>query len=371
MISVLPSISVPMPSVATSPPFSPPNAAFRELLEHVRVEVNERLLRLFRQREEEARSHGADVGAMVSAVRDLILRGGKRFRPALVQAAMMACGGSHEDAAMQVGVALELLQGYMLIHDDWMDGDFLRRGGPTVHTMLTQHHGNSQIGEASAILAGDYTSALALDEMTRLPLPAEQVLEAIRLFGQVQQDAVFGQQLDISGRAEDVERMHDLKTGSYTVRGPLLLGAVIAGAPEVARVGLRAFAAPLGVAFQLRDDLLGVFGKSEETGKPRGSDLTAGKRTSLVAAGRERLHGEDRAALERVFGNAEAPREEVERVIEALDHAGARAAVEAQLVKLSQRAIQELAASAPPQGWNAGGEELLRGAATALVVRSA
>src|SRR5690606_34900161 len=118
--------------------------------------------------------------------------------------------------------------------------------------------------------------------------------------------AIAGQQLDIVGKARDPELTYELKTASYTVRGPLLMGAELAGANKPTRVALDQFSRPAGIAFQLRDDLIGVFGDARSTGKPRGSDLKAGKNTSLVKAGLQLTSPRDRDKLLKVLGNSRA-----------------------------------------------------------------
>ncbi len=179
------------------------------------------------------------------------------------------------------------------------------------------------------------------------------------------EDVVVGQQIDMLGRAEDVEAMHALKTGSYTVRGPLSLGATLAGAPAEAGAALERFAAPLGIAFQLRDDLLGTFGATAETGKPVGNDLRAGKRTAVLAEamdGGARLDPGQRAAVDRVFGRAAATDAEVVAAAAALEACGARAAVTARLAQLCSEAeaiARDLPLAAPAPA-------LLAGAAAAL-----
>src|SRR5262249_26685166 len=169
-------------------------------------------------------------------------------------------------------------------------------------------------GDAAAILAGDHASALAQQALFAVPRPAERVLEAARLFACIQEDVILGQLLDLRGASgSSVEAMHDLKPGSYTVRGPLCLGAVLAGAPESVQEGLVRFAAPLGVAFQLRDDLLGTFGDPRETGKPAGNDVRCGKHTALVAE----LRGDPEAGglMKRAFGVKDAAQADVDALV--------------------------------------------------------
>src|SRR5690606_31258676 len=141
------------------------------------------------------------------------------------------------------------------------------------------------------------------------------------------------------GKTKDPELTYRLKTASYTVRGPLLLGAELAGAKASTKAALDAYSLPAGVAFQLRDDLIGVFSPAKTTGKPQGSDLTEGKNTTLVREGRHRLDDKGRARLEKVLGNRKATRAQVTRVIQDLEACGAKGAVEARIEALSSEAI--------------------------------
>ena len=141
-----------------------PANPFVALLPAVRKDIDARLHGLLDAKLDSARQHGAEVTELVSALRSLCMRGGKRLRPALLAAGFRAVSTSADlDPALEAGVALELLQAYFLIHDDWMDQDDVRRGGPSVHAHLTQRFRSQRLGAASAILAGDYAVALATD----------------------------------------------------------------------------------------------------------------------------------------------------------------------------------------------------------------
>lgn len=320
---------------------------FAAVLARVRAAVEERLASLWADRLASLRRHGAEVTAMVDAARDLTLRGGKRYRAALLAAAYAgAAPGAPLEPALQAGVALELLQTYLLIQDDWMDRDDTRRGGPSVHAALAARLGGEHLGAASALLASDLAWNLAFEVLASIDLPAPRVVAVIRLFTRIHEDVIVGQQIDLMGRAEDVEAMHALKTGSYTVRGPLLLGAALAGAPAATLDALERYAAPIGVAFQLRDDLLGAFGLPEETGKPVGNDLRAGKRTAVLAEAEGRLSDAQRAALGRAFRRADATHDDVAAATAALEACGARAAVTDRLARLCREA-ESLAAGLP------------------------
>jgi len=153
---------------------------------------------------------------------------------------------------------------------------------------------------------------------------------------------------------------YTLKTSSYTVRGPLLLGAALAGAPAATRAALERHARPLGIAFQLRDDLLGAFGDPAVTGKPVGADLRRGKRTALVVEMEKDPHGSH--LLERVLGVNDAPEEEVLAVGRRMVESGARARVEARVTALLDEAMGALDDQAVPPALC----HVLTGAAVAL-----
>jgi geranylgeranyl diphosphate synthase, type I len=259
----------------------------------------------------------APLHATFEAVRSLALRGGKRWRAALAQLAYEAFASASPhtpatgkplrgDPGVVAGVALELLQTYLLIHDDWMDQDDVRRGAPSVHVELGKcfpllsrptRPGAAPVpsrgvalGDAAAILAGDFACALAQSALLDAPVASTELVGALSVLARMQRDVVLGQTLDVLAPLPEcdpwghIEQVYTWKTGSYTVDGPLSLGAALGGATSAQLASLRAFAHPVGIAFQMADDLLGTFGDPAETGKSQGGDLREGKRTSIVAA---------------------------------------------------------------------------------------
>lgn len=342
---------------------TPAARAFLKFLAELRPTVEAGLTARWDAKLAEVARYGREVTGMVAEARSLTLRGGKRLRAGLVVAAYLGVApGAPLDPAVDAAVSLELLQTYLLIQDDWIDEDPTRRGGPSVHAALGEALGDARLGAVSAVLASDYTWGLALGVLAAAPAAPAAVTAAIRALCAIHADVVVGQHLDTLGRAEDVEQMHALKTGSYTVRGPLRLGATLAGAPAEALDALDRYAAPLGVAFQLRDDLLGTFGSEAETGKPVGNDLRAGKRTAVVAAAEGRLDEAGRRALAGALGQREASAEAVAEATLALSSCGARRAVEDRLAALCDEG--EALAAALPLSTRA--RELLVGAAAAL-----
>jgi geranylgeranyl diphosphate synthase type I len=353
-------------SDSASERYAAPNR-FLALLSSVQGEVDQRLAAYLDERIQSSRRLAPEVGLMVQALSDLCRRGGKRLRPALLVTGYRAAAPkSALSLALDAGVALELLQAYFLIHDDWMDGDATRRGGPTVHAFLTRRLKSEHKGAASAILAGDYAAALALEVLAELPIPRDRAGSAFTAFAEMQLAAVAGQQIDLVARAADIEAGYALKTGSYTVNGPLKLGAILAGGSARTLRTLEQVAAPLGVGFQLRDDLLSAFGDPARTGKPLGNDLRAGKRTLLLIEALKRARGADRALLARVVGNPKAKEPDLRRALAVIDACGARAAIEARVLVLSQRALAALGSGITPEG-----AALLSGAIQALTERRA
>jgi geranylgeranyl diphosphate synthase, type I len=339
---------------------------FGVLLPTVRRDIDARLSGFFDAQIDAARAFGEPVVHLTESVRDLCLRGGKRLRAALVVAGYQAASPVADiEPALDAGLALELLHGYFLVHDDWMDQDSMRRGGPSVHTALAGRYASEHLGAAAAVLGGDLLVALATDLISRVDVPPRRLPHVFTTFSEMQIHAVAGQQLDLIKGDRDPERTYELKTGSYTVRGPLVLGAHLAGAPTRLVSALDRFAMPIGVAFQHRDDLLGAFADPEQTGKPRGSDLKAGKHTALYAHGVQLSGKADRGKLARVFGNARASERQLAEALSILDASGARATVEARISELVERGFAALRTPAVPED----ARRLLEGAAEALVFR--
>jgi geranylgeranyl diphosphate synthase type I len=309
-------------------------AAFESFVARVRGPLERGLASWLEARISEASRRGADVEVVADAVRQLVLRGGKRMRAVLLAAAYEACGGDGgADAVLMAGASLELLQAYLLVHDDWMDGDEERRGGPSVPAMMRARW--MAHADAASILAGDLACAWAQKALLEVPLAPALVLAAARELAHMQDEVIAGQVLDVRGAAataREVESVHVLKTASYSVRGPVLVGARLAGSGEPQVAALAAYAEPLGVAFQMRDDVLGVFGDARAMGKPAGTDLREGKRTALVVEAMRDARAAER--LQRVLGRADAGDDAVAAALGAIEACGARARVEERIAAL-------------------------------------
>lgn len=316
---------------------------------------------------------GADADRLVEAVEQM-LAGGKRLRAAFCYWSWRAHGGDPRDAAgaravLHVGAALELFQAAALFHDDVMDDSDTRRGHPAAHRVFTDLHRRSgwvgdpdRFGASAAILLGDLTLVASDQEFTRalVDVPRAAAERARDVFDLMRTEVTVGQYLDVLAQAMpwgedpavDEARAREViraKAARYSVEHPIALGAVLAGAGPEALAATEAFGLPLGEAFQLRDDLLGVFGDPGTTGKPAGDDLREGKRTVLVA----RAMGRAAAAGDRVttdllrerLGRRDLDDAAVQEVARAIDRTGAPDDVEALIADLSERAFASLAAA--------------------------
>lgn len=326
--------------------------AFSDFLGAVKRAVEVRLVELLDARAEARANAGPEARTVLENARDLTLRGGKRYRAGMLAATYFAVASQRgavdvtklDDVVLGGGVALELLQSYLLVQDDWMDGDVERRGGPSAHVALAKSLGGAHQGACAAIMAGDFLFGLAIEALTKVPAPAARVVEALQFFTRVHEDVVVGQVLDTVAKNADIEVLHDLKTGSYTVRGPVLLGALLAGATPEDVARLTAYAEPIGVAFQLRDDLIGVFGTEAEAGRPAASDLRSAKNTAVMREAFPRLSSGDRALVDAVWGKPESDADAITAAVQAIERCGARRVVEARLYELCAEAETRAAA---------------------------
>jgi geranylgeranyl diphosphate synthase type I len=245
-----------------------------------------------------------------------LVAGGKRLRPAFCIWAYAGSGGTDVAAGLRAAAALEMLQACALVHDDVMDDSDMRRGHPAAHRRFaTLHRGSGWLGDAqrfgdgSAILMGDLCLSWADELLYRSGFAPEALDRAKVVYDRMRTELMAGQYLDLleqargGGSVERAMRVVQYKSAKYTIERPLHLGAVLAGADDAHLEALSGYGLPLGEAFQLRDDILGVFGDPEETGKPAGDDLREGKRTLLVATAMQRATPGQAAHLRENLGD--------------------------------------------------------------------
>lgn len=302
----------------------------------------------------------AELTPLLDAL-DALLSGGKRLRPAFCYWGWRGSGGDDLPEFFTAAASLELLQAGALIHDDVMDGSDTRRGMPAVHRRFEALHARSGwrgsaegFGAGAAILLGNVCLTWCDEMYQGSGLSDEALMRGRPLFNQMRTEVMCGQYLDLLGQArgpqpdghamvESALRVIRFKSAKYTVERPLQLGAALAGSPSVE--ALSAYGMPVGIAFQLRDDVLGVYGDPAETGKPAGDDLREGKRTVLVALTLERASAAQAAAVERLLGDPELDTAGVETLREIIVTTGALDACEEMIDRYAAEASAALAAA--------------------------
>jgi len=322
---------------------------------------------------------GPDAERLVRSAREAVA-GGKRFRASFCWWGYRAVqyDVADEHALLRAAASLELLHASALVHDDYMDASDTRRGRPATHRAFAEAHraqgwrgDPDQYGAAAAILLGDLLLSWSDELLRRCGLPHDVVRDALEVFDATRSEVIAGQFLDVSVQARgssDVEqamRVLRYKSAKYSVERPLHVGAALAGGGPEARAALSAFGLPIGEAFQLRDDLLGVFGDPEVTGKPAGDDLVEGKRTVLVALALQHSSDVDARTLDAALGTplGEAEVAELRRLIE---ESGAAAEVEQRIRDLTDAALAALDAAPVSEG----AREALRALAEAATQRT-
>jgi geranylgeranyl diphosphate synthase type I len=255
----------------------------------------------------EARKKDTFVAGALEYIKKFALSGGKRLRPTLMYYGYLAAGGQDRGKMIKVSMSVELIHIFLLIHDDIIDRDELRHGVETVHThyrkfgkKLFPDFDGDHFGDSIALIMGDMMHALGNQVLFEAPLDATLILKALSKLQSIVALTVIGQTKDVyieyDKRATEAEilRMYEYKTARYTVEGPLHLGAILAGGNEALLDSLSRYAIPLGIAFQIQDDILGIFGSEEKLGKPVGSDIAEGKWTILVSYAVKMLNASDK-----------------------------------------------------------------------------
>ena len=350
--------------------------------EDLRARVHKVLDDFLSRQVEVLESVSPDCAPMVEAVGDL-MHGGKRLRPAFCYWAWRGAGGEDGEEIVTAATALEFFQAAALIHDDVMDDSDTRRGMPAVHRRFKNLHDGAgwtgdgdRFGLAGAVLVGDLCLVWSDELFTASGLPACHLARGRGMFDRMRTQLMGGQYLDMLEQAvasqrrdasvERARRVIRYKSAKYTIEHPLLIGGLLAGADDDLLAAYSAYGLPLGEAFQLRDDVLGVFGDPAHTGKPAGDDLREGKRTVLVAKTLQRASAAQAALVQRLLGDPALDQGGVEDLRAVIRSTGALDAVEQLVGELVAQARAALAtARIAPQA-----HEVLAGLVDAATVRN-
>lgn len=333
----------------------------------VTAQVEQSLVRFTAARRAVGSEYGSDAAVLFDAA-DAALTGGKRMRARFCHAGWTAVARAttprttEPDWLWDACASLEIFQAAALVHDDLIDNSDTRRGRPAAHRALQARHGElawagdaEGFGRSAAILLGDLLVAWS-DDLFEHALAEHKHAASVRaLYAGMRRDVTVGQFLDIAEEsawslapddehAERAMRVVTLKSARYSVQHPLLIGAALAGADAAQTAALSDFGHRVGIAYQLRDDVLGVFGDPAVTGKPSGDDLREGKRTVLIALTRAAVPAGTRRAIDEMLGSDLSP-DDISMLQETIRRSGALDQVEAQISAAAATADRSLTGS--------------------------
>lgn len=321
-----------------------------EMLQAYKKKLDPFLQEYFLAKKNQAKKLDPLAVRTIKLIERFVLAGGKRIRPALVYYGYLASGGKEEEKIIKASMAIELIHAFLLIHDDIIDRDVTRHGIETVHETfkvwgnkigLTESEA-THFGNSMAITTGDYAHAIANEIIYAIDFEPKIILDALKKMQIIVAHTIPGEMLDVlmgaKGIATEKEiiRMHEGKTARYTFEGPLHLGAVLAGQKENNKLfeALSDYSLPIGKAFQIQDDILGIFGNKEKLGKSVGADIIEGKQTLLILKALRNGDKKQVENLKKLFGKKDLTEKEVEIFREIVRETGS--------LKYSQKLAQEL-----------------------------
>ena len=299
-----------------------------ENLKKYKILVDKQLASFFKIQTREARKVDQSSFQMMKAIEEFTLRGGKRIRAALIFYGYQCFSSRNLKEVIKSSMAIEMIQSYLLIHDDIVDRDDKRRGGKTMHKVYEQIGGDKfnlkknivereHFGRSMAIFSGNICASLANIILSESNFKNKNV--AIQKVNEIITQVNFGQIVDFfSGykktfSEKEILKIYKLKTGSYTFEAPLIIGAVLAGAHDSLLQPFKKYAQYLGLAFNIQDDILELFGEEKKTGKPSGSDLKEGKKVLMIVKAMELASSKDKNFIKKNLGNKNLKKKEIER----------------------------------------------------------
>ncbi len=263
----------------------------------------------------------------VGMIRDYTMAGGKRIRPAFLYYSYLAMGGKSSEKIFKTSMAVELLHSFFLIHDDVIDKDMNRRGTATIHERYKKiaekynlAKDKTHFGNSMAIISGDITNSMAHDIIFNTNFQDDFKIKFLNELGKIIFSTCFGEMLDVTMSYQDkttekqILEMQERKTARYTFEGPIHLGCLLAGAEKSYFDLFSKYALPLGKAFQIKDDILGVFGTEKEIGKAIGSDLAEGKKTLLILKALEKGDKQQKKFIKQCLNKKDISRKEIEEL---------------------------------------------------------
>jgi len=299
----------------------------KKALKDYKIKIDKELDILFDKKIEEASRVSPEMEELVINLKDFVIRGGKRLRPILFIISYNCFKPNDEERAIKASISLELLHNFLLIHDDVIDNSDTRHNGATIHkhyetTYKNKYTDSQKFGESMAIIAGDMLFAYSNMIIAQSDFPNERKIGIFSRFNQTLIDTAYGECLDIIGGHKDisevkkdyVERINVYKTAKYTFENPLIAGAILAGADKESQNALSEFGINMGIAFQIQDDILGLFGTEEKLGKPIDSDIKEGKKTIIMLHALEKCDKDQKKRLISILGKKDCSEEDIELI---------------------------------------------------------
>jgi geranylgeranyl diphosphate synthase, type I len=288
----------------------------KETLDDFRKKIDLEIGKYLSRVIQESKKQDIFIADALGNVKKFVLSGGKRLRSALMYYGYLGAGGTEKEKMLKTAVSIELVHAFLLIHDDIMDRDEKRHGVDTIYhayskigKKLFPKTDYNHFGTSMALVIGDMVGAMGNQIIFDSKFRPEIIMRALSKLQSIISITAIGQSQDLyieyKGKASEKEimRMYENKTAKYTIEGPLHLGALLGGGSDEMMKKLSQFAIPVGIAFQIQDDILGVFGSESKTGKAVGADVREGKQTILVAKARQKYNRQQKNIFEKALGN--------------------------------------------------------------------
>jgi geranylgeranyl diphosphate synthase type I len=321
----------------------------------LRNEINHALGEFIEDENRDLARIGSDLDPVSQHLERFLLDSGKRLRPIFAYVGYLGVAKNPTPEMITAFASLELVHVCALIHDDVMDGSDTRRGAPAIHKSFEALHKDkklngsaAQFGISAAILLGDLALIWSDQMLHNAGLSDQQLINGLKIYDEMRVELMAGQYLDVYEQSlgtQSVERSLKVaryKSGKYTIERPLHFGATLGGASNQFISAYTKYGIPLGEAFQLRDDVLGVFGDPAETGKPAGDDLREGKRTVLMAVAIDKANQAQEKELKSGLGNPDLNPTQVEKMQEIITQTGALAHIELMIEELTNSSLSAL-----------------------------
>jgi len=298
---------------------------FKQELGALKIAIDAELKNQFDIAIKEARGNDIFVADCLKYAKEIVLAGGKRIRGALLCQAYFGAGGKEKNKILKIAAAIEMVHLFLLVHDDVIDRGNLRHGKKTLHRLLAEKkaaeasiEASIHYGDSVAIIVGEMLYAIANKTMAESGFKSDILVRTLSSLQSIVATTIIGQSqdLEISYKNNATEKkvlsMYENKTARYTIEGPLHLGAILAGCNDQKKLNsLSRYAIPLGIAFQIQDDILGIFGDEKKIGKSAASDIEEGKQSLLVVKARQWASPGQKKSFNAIFGKKRLSQKEI------------------------------------------------------------